>query len=237
MKLVIIDYGAGNTRSVKFALERLGIEPVLSRDKEVIAGADKIIFPGVGHAKAAMEVLVADELATFIPQLKQPVLGICLGMQLMCKHSEEGDTPCLGIINETVKLFEPKLKVPHTGWNQCIIAEGKPHFDSAQCDIPSIQTSDKDEEACQSERSRRQVLPLDETSPSGLPQQAIPTIAPYYYFVHSYYVPVNQYTTFSCNYINDFSAAFKKDNFYGAQFHPEKSGPAGEEYLKWFLAQ
>lgn len=186
MKLVIIDYGAGNTKSVKFALERLGLAPVLSNDKEVIAGADKIIFPGVGHAKAAMEVLTANGLHTFIPQLKQPVLGICLGMQLLCAHSEEGDIPCLGIIDETVKLFEPKLKVPHTGWNQCRDAQGE--------------------------------------------------ATAHYYFVHSYYVPVNPYTTLSCNYINDFSAAVQKDNFYGAQFHPEKSGLAGEQYLKWFLA-
>ncbi len=220
MKLVIIDYGAGNTKSVKFALERLGLAPVLSNDKEVIAGADKIIFPGVGHAKAAMEVLTANGLHTFIPQLKQPVLGICLGMQLLCAHSEEGDIPCLGIIDETVKLFEPKLKVPHTGWNQCAIAEGMSRFDSAQHDIPS-EEDDQNKEACQSERSRRQVLPTE--------------LAPYYYFVHSYYVPVNQFTTLSCNYINNFSAAVQKDNFYGAQFHPEKSGLAGEEYLKWFL--
>ncbi len=199
MKLVIIDYGAGNTKSVKFALERLGLAPVLSNDKEVIAGADKIIFPGVGHAKAAMEVLTANSLHTFIPQLKQPVLGICLGMQLLCAHSEEGDIPCLGIIDETVKLFEPKLKVPHTGWNQTRI--------------------------CHAEE--RSILPLAVEGEEN---------APYYYFVHSYYVPVNPYTTLSCNYINNFSAAVQKDNFYGAQFHPEKSGAAGEQYLKWFLA-
>jgi glutamine amidotransferase len=204
MKLVIIDYGAGNTKSVKFALGRLGLAPVLSNDKEVIAGADKIIFPGVGHAKAAMEVLAANGLHTFIPTLKQPVLGICLGMQLLCAHSEEGDIPCLGIIDETVKLFEPKLKVPHTGWNQCEhVVDGN----SQKARFLTSETSVRNDKS-----------------------------TAHYYFVHSYYVPVNQYTTLSCNYINDFSAAVQKDNFYGAQFHPEKSGLAGEQYLKWFLA-
>jgi glutamine amidotransferase len=116
-----------------------------------------------------------------IPQLKQPVLGICLGMQLMCKFSEEGNTDCLGIINETVKLFEPKLKVPHVGWNK------------------TIETDE------------------------------------WYYFVHSYYVPKNEFTTMSCNYITEFSAAVQKDNFYAVQFHPEKSGKTGEVFLKKFM--
>jgi glutamine amidotransferase len=131
-------------------------------------------------------------------------------MQLLCAHSEEGDIPCLGIINETVKLFEPKLKVPHTGWNQTRICHAEER---------SILPLGVADDVCQPERSRR---PQEET--------------PYYYFVHSYYVPVNPYTTLSCNYINNFSAAVQKDNFYGAQFHPEKSGLAGEQYLKWFLA-
>ena len=185
MKLVIINYGAGNTQSVKYAFQRLGVNPVLSDDKEEILSADKIIFPGVGHAKAAMDVLKEKGLDVLIPQLKQPVLGICLGMQLMCKFSEEGNTDCLGIIDETVKLFEPKLKVPHVGWNQTT--------DNGQ------QTTD-----C-------------------------------FYFVHSYYVPKNEFTTLTCSYINKFSAAVQKDNFYAVQFHPEKSGKAGEEFLKKFI--
>ena len=188
MKLVIINYGAGNTQSVKFAFQRLGINPVLSDNKEEILSADKIIFPGVGHAKAAMDVLKEKGLAILIPQLKQPVLGICLGMQLMCKFSEEGNTNCLGIINETVKLFEPKLKVPHVGWNTI-----KSAIDNSQSAIN------------------------------------------YFYFVHSYYVPKNEFTTLSCNYITEFSAAVQKDNFYAVQFHPEKSGKAGEAFLKQFL--
>lgn len=184
MKLVIIDYGAGNTQSVKFAFERMGVNAVLSDDAEVITGADKIIFPGVGHARAAMDVLQQKQLDVLIPALKQPVLGICLGMQLMCKHSEEGNTPCLGIFDETVKLFEPILKVPHIGWNT------------------TTGTNDKDD---------------------------------WYYYVHSYYVPQSEFTTLSCNYILPFSAAMRKGNFTGVQFHPEKSGKAGEEFLKQFI--
>jgi len=181
MKLVIINYGAGNTQSVKFAFQRLGITPVLSDSKEEILSADKIIFPGVGHAKAAMDVLKQKGLDIIIPQLKQPVLGICLGMQLMCRFSEEGNTDCLGIFDESVKLFEPKLKVPHIGWNK----------------------TDGNNE--------------------------------WYYFVHGYYVPQNEFTTFSCNYITQFSAAIQKENFSAVQFHPEKSGKAGENFLKIFI--
>ncbi|HLP20186.1 MAG TPA: imidazole glycerol phosphate synthase subunit HisH [Chitinophagales bacterium] len=188
MKLVIIDYGAGNARSVKFAFQRLGIHPVLSGDKEEILSADKVVLPGVGHAKPAMEVLKNKGLDILIPQLKQPVLGICLGMQLMCRYSEEGNTDCLNILDAEVKLFEPKLKVPHVGWNQ----------------------------------TTGEWLSTGNNS--------------WYYFVHSYYVPKNKYTTLTCDYINGFSAAIQKDNFYAVQFHPEKSGPAGEALLKNFIA-
>lgn len=186
--MVIIDYGAGNTQSVKFALQRLGAEPVLSGDRDEILGADKVIFPGVGHAKAAMSSLKEKELHLLIPQLKQPVLGICLGMQLMCRFSEEGNTECLGILNEQVKLFPAALKVPHTGWNTV----------SGNCKLANAD-------------------------------------ADWFYFVHSYYVPQNSNTTLSCNYILDFSAAIQKDNFYGVQFHPEKSGAAGDKLLHQFL--
>jgi glutamine amidotransferase len=188
MKLVIINYGAGNTQSVKYAFQRLGLNPVLSDNKEEILSADKIIFPGVGHAKAAMDVLKEKNLHTLIPDLKQPVLGICLGMQLMCKFSEEGNTECLGIIDETVKLFEPKLKVPHVGWNKSV--------GSWQLTVDSEN---------------------------------------WYYFVHSYYVPKNEFTTLTCNYITEFSAAIQKNNFYAVQFHPEKSGRTGEALLKNFI--
>ncbi|MES2622404.1 MAG: imidazole glycerol phosphate synthase subunit HisH [Bacteroidota bacterium] len=200
MKLVIINYGAGNTQSVKFAFQRLGVNPLLSDDKEEILSADKIIFPGVGHAKAAMDVLKQKGLDVLIPQLKQPVLGICLGMQLMCKFSEEGTTDCLGIINEAVKLFEPKLKVPHVGWNT-VRSEVRSLKSEADTDLFNIghRTSD------------------------------------YFYFVHSYYVPKNEFTMMSCNYITEFSAAVQKDNFYAVQFHPEKSGKTGEAFLKKFM--
>jgi imidazole glycerol-phosphate synthase subunit HisH len=198
MKLVIINYGAGNTQSVRFAFERLGITPILSDDKQEILSADKIIFPGVGHARAAMDVLKEKGLDVLIPNLKQPVLGICLGMQLFCRHSEEGNTPCLGILDETVQLFEPKMKVPHIGWNT---------------------TSPNPSEGGAYSSPSRRLGGVD-----------------YFYFVHSYYVPRNEFTTLSCNYITEFSAAIQKDNFYGVQFHPEKSAKAGEDLLRNFIA-
>jgi glutamine amidotransferase len=188
MKVVIIDYGAGNTQSVKFAFNRLGINPVLSSNANEIVTADKVIFPGVGHASSAMAALRANGLNTVIKNLRQPVLGICLGMQLLCNHSEEGHTDCLGIINETVRLFEPKLKVPHMGWNTT---------------------------------TGNWLMPG--------------TAANWFYFVHSYYVPVCTATTLGCDYITPFSAAVQKDNFYGTQFHPEKSGAAGETLLRKFI--
>lgn len=192
MKLVIIDYGAGNVQSVKYALNRLGIDAILSNDPQVIKSADKIIFPGVGAAKPAMEALKENGIDELIPTLSQPFLGICLGMQLMCAHSEEGDVQGLGIIDANVQKFQGKEKVPHMGWNnlsklKSALFEG---FD-AQDQL---------------------------------------------YFVHSYYVPVNEYTIAECNYINNFSAAIQKDNFYACQFHPEKSGDAGEQLLKKFIA-
>ena len=117
MEIVIIDYGAGNVKSVQYALNRLGVNPILSEDKEVILKADKVIFPGVGSAGAAMQQLNADGLVDIIPQLKQPVLGVCLGMQLMCNHSQEGETKGLGIFDVNVVKFEGKEKIPHMGWN------------------------------------------------------------------------------------------------------------------------
>ena len=117
MKVAIIDYGAGNTQSVKYALKRLGCEGVLTSDKEVISNSDKVIFPGVGQASSAMNKLQSEGLDLLIPNLKQPVLGICLGMQLMCNFSEEGNTECLKIFNSKVKKFDNSLKVPQIGWN------------------------------------------------------------------------------------------------------------------------
>lgn len=193
MKVVLIKYNAGNIQSVSFALERLGIDFIITDDKEEIQSADKVIFPGVGEASTTMEYLRNKKLDSLIRDLKQPVLGICLGMQLMCRHSEENDTECLGIFDQPVKRFIPQgeMKVPHMGWNQLKLREGW----------------------------------LD----PGLENKNA-------YFVHSYFVPVNTHTSAVTDYINPFSAAIHRDNFYAVQFHPEKSAQAGELVLKSFFA-
>lgn len=193
MKVVLIKYNAGNIQSVSFALERLGIDFTITDDNETIRAADKVIFPGVGEASTTMKYLKDKQLDSLIRDLTQPVLGICLGMQLMCKHSEENDTQCLGIFDEEVKRFIPAgdMKVPHMGWNQLELKDGW----------------------------------LDRTLEN---ENA--------YFVHSYYVPVNRYTSAVTEYINSFSAALHRDNFYAVQFHPEKSARAGEVVLKSFFA-
>ena len=192
MKVVIIHYDAGNTQSVGFALDRLQVPYTISSHPEDIAQADKVIFPGVGEAGSAMRFLEERNLDGLIKTLRQPVLGICLGMQLLCNHSEESDTRCLGVFDLGVKRFEPTdtAKVPHTGWNNLINTKG---------------WITKDFER---------------------------TFA---YFAHSYYVPVNRYTVAETEYILPFSAAMQKKNFYGVQFHPEKSGEGGARLLKLFL--
>lgn len=201
MKVVIIDYKAGNIRSVDFALQRLGINATVSADKEILQSADKVIFPGVGHAQAAMLQLKKANLDTFIPTLKQPVLGICLGMQLLCLHTEEGNTKGLGIFDTKVKAFQPHHptnKVPHMGWNATENLKGC-LFDSTF---------------------------FNKVKENNLPQ---------FYFVHSYYAELCQDTVATCDYILPFSAVLQKNNFYAAQFHPEKSAEAGEELLKNFF--
>ncbi|AKD04794.1 imidazole glycerol phosphate synthase subunit HisH [Pontibacter korlensis] len=192
MNLVIVDYKAGNVQSVMFALERLGVQATLSADAETIRAADKVIFPGVGEASSAMAQLKARNLEKLLPTLEQPFLGVCLGMQLLCQHSEEGDTDLLGIIPLPVKRFQTDLKVPHMGWNQ----------------LENLKS------------------PLFE----GMQEKE------YVYYVHSYYVPESEYTIAQSAYPTPFSAALKYKNFYAAQFHPEKSGPAGSQLLKNFLA-
>ncbi len=191
MKIVIIDYGAGNIQSIKFAIQRLGFEAVLSSNEAEIKAADKVIFPGVGEASSAMKMLRQSKLDTLIPTLKQPVLGICLGMQLMCSHSEEGETTGMSIFEVPVIKFNNSVKVPQIGWNQ-ISNLGSSLFK----DINELE---------------------------------------YVYLVHSYYVPVCPETIASSEYGVKFSTALKKDNFYGVQFHPEKSSNAGENILKNFL--
>ena len=194
MNVAIIKYNAGNIYSVDYALKRLGLEAVITADKEVLQKADRIIFPGQGEAAKTMQYLQEHRLDELIKGLKQPVLGICIGMQLMCKYSEEGNTDCLGIFDAEVVRFRPQKhedKVPHMGWNN----------------IYNLKSS---------------------LFPEQLEKQFV-------YFVHSYYVPVNEYTVATSDYIQPFSAALKKDNFYATQFHPEKSGKVGEDILKNFL--
>lgn len=194
MDVAIIKYNAGNIYSVSYALKRLGINPVITADPELLGKADKVIFPGVGEAQTTMDHLKANGLDTIIRELKQPVLGICLGMQLMCRYSEEGDATCLGIFDTEVKRFIPQVhedKVPHMGWNTITDLKGE---------LFSEQLENK-----------------------------------FVYFVHSYYVPVNEYTAATTEYILPFSASLHKDNFYATQFHPEKSGSVGELILSNFL--
>lgn len=194
MNTVIIKYNAGNIYSVDYALKRLGVEANVTANMEEISKADKVIFPGVGEAATTMKYLQETGLGKFIKELKQPVLGICLGMQVMCNHSEEGDVDCLGIFDIGVKKFIPqrhKDKVPHMGWNT---------INRTNSDL--FKGFGKDE---------------------------------FVYFVHSFYVPVNEFTAAETDYILPFSAALHKGNFYATQFHPEKSGKVGERILKNFL--
>ncbi len=194
MKVVVVKYNAGNICSVDYALRRLGIEAMVTSDKEKLQAADKVIFPGVGEAKTTMAFLQASGMDVLIKNLRQPVLGICLGMQLMCRHSEEGDVDGLGIFDTDVRRFvslRHEDKVPHMGWNTITDFSG-PLF-------------------------------------AGLGDEAC------VYFVHSYYVPLNNCTAAVTDYIQPFSSALHKDNFYATQFHPEKSGSVGEHILRNFL--
>lgn len=195
MSTVIIQYNAGNIQSVLYALERLGVAALVTDDPIKIKAADRVIFPGVGEASTAMQYLKERQLDILIQNLKQPVLGICLGMQLMCTYSEENNTNCLGIFNEQVKQFRPEnnsIKVPHMGWNT----------------IKHLQT------------------PLFK----GVEENS------YAYFVHGYYASIGEHTIAQTNYILDYSSALHKDNFYGVQFHPEKSAKAGEQIIQNFLS-
>ena len=194
MKIAIIKYNAGNNFSVECALRRLGYEATVTDNPDEIRQADKVIFPGVGEARSAMEYLREHGLDMVIKSLTQPVLGICIGQQLMCRHSEEGDVDCLGIFDVDVKRFDASasdIKIPHMGWNTISLSK-------------------------------------EDFIPSTLEGK-------YVYYVHSYYVPVNEATIATTNYILPYSAALHKDNFYATQFHPEKSGDIGEQILKSFI--
>ena len=194
--IVIIKYNAGNIQSVLYALERIGVSAKVTANHEEILAADKVIFPGVGEASSAMNSLKENNLDQLIKNLTQPVLGICVGMQLLCKYSEENDTECLGIFDEPVKLFKPNvsnaLKVPKIGWNN----------------LYNLQS------------------PLMQ----GVAENS------YCYFVHSYYVPLSEHTIATADYVQPYSAAIHKNNFYGVQFHAEKSSKTGESILNNFLS-
>jgi imidazole glycerol-phosphate synthase subunit HisH len=193
MKLAIIDYKAGNTQSLYYVLQNIGIEATITNDIERIQSADAIILPGVGHAKAAMENLVATGVDKIIPNLKQPFLGVCVGLQLMCNHSEEGDVKCLGIFDTNIIQFKSAvLKVPHMGWNTVL---------QSKTDLFNNISEEQ-----------------------------------HVYYVHSYYPQLCGSTIGVTNYVQPFSAALAKNNFYACQFHPEKSGKTGQQILKNFLA-
>lgn len=194
MKIAIIKYNAGNVASVMYALDRIGMNYSWTDEEEEIRTADKVIFPGVGEASTAMAFLREKQLDRLIPTLKQPVLATCIGMQLLCKYSEENDTTCMGVFDVVIKRFQSTdLKIPHVGWNSI----------EAQGQNPLMKGLNASE---------------------------------YVYFVHSYYAPLNPYTSAICDYVQPFSAMLQKDNFYAAQFHAEISGQAGQRVIENFLA-
>ncbi len=191
MTVAVVRYNAGNIQSVRHALNRLGVEPEVTDDPEALRSADRVIFPGVGEASSAMRYLAARGLDSVVASLAQPVLGICLGLHLLCAHSEEADTECLGVYPEVVRRFPPHGKIPHMGWNTISSVRG-PLFDGV-------------------------------------------TEGSHMYFVHGYYADEGPETTARCEYIVPFSAALSRGNFHAVQFHPEKSGEAGERVLANFL--
>lgn len=191
MKVSIVKYNAGNVQSVLFALERIGVNAIVTDNIEELNSSDKVIFPGVGEASSAMQYLKSKNLDELIVNLKQPVLGICLGMQLMCKYSEEGNTNCLGIFDNNIKLFKGDIKVPQIGWNN--------------------------------------IYELKTNLYQGIKENE------YMYFVHSYYAEVSEYTIAKTNYGIEYSSSLQKNNFYAAQFHPEKSSDAGQLLLENFI--
>lgn len=216
--MVIIQYNAGNIQSVRYALQRIGAEATVTDDPALIRAADRVIFPGVGEASTAMDYLKERGLDNVIRDLRQPVLGICLGMQLMCAYSEENDTDCLGIFEESVRLFKPggAGAAPPGSEDPATGAEPRPAAAGSALKVPQI--------------GWNTIYDLATPLFNGLAEEA------YVYFVHSYYASLGQHTIATTDYVLPYSAALQRDNFYGVQFHPEKSAGVGETILKNFLS-
>lgn len=222
MKLVIIKYNAGNIQSVLYALERIGMEAVVTDDHAQIKTADKVIFPGVGEASTAMNYLKERGLDTVIKNLEQPVLGICLGMQLMCAYSEENNTQCLGIFDEQVKWFQSLKSDP---------SSAKSYPQSAKSALPS------ENSYAQSAKSAIKVPQIGWNNIYNLKTDLFKEVPEnsYCYFVHGYYAALGEHTIATTDYIQPYSSGLHKNNFYGVQFHPEKSAAVGEQILKNFI--
>ena len=209
MKVVIIKYNAGNVQSVRYALQRLGVEPIITDNPDEIHGAEKVIFPGVGNAASAMQYLKDRQLDKLIRSLKQPVLGICLGLQLLCSHTEEGDTPCLNIFDTKVKLFKED-NISNLNASEMVIGAPPLHK------VPQVGWND--------------LYELNSTLFNKVNEHT------FVYYVHSYYAELSTNTIAKTRFMLPYSAALKKDNFYAVQFHPEKSGEKGQQMIQNFLS-
>jgi glutamine amidotransferase len=221
MNIAIIKYNAGNIQSVLYALERIGVEAMVTDDPGQLSAADKVIFPGVGEASTAMSYLKERKLDSLIRDLKQPVLGICLGLQLMCRYSEENDTECLGIFGEEVKKFDPGgapagvlVNVGHNEKERAgVVSAGADIV--ANLKVPQIGWNN--------------IYDLRSGLFEGVAEKS------YCYFVHGYYAALGAHTIATTDYVQPYSSGLHRDNFYGVQFHPEKSAQTGAQILKNFL--
>jgi glutamine amidotransferase len=213
MNVTIVKYNSGNIQSVLYALERIGLEAIVTDDHAAIQSADKVIFPGVGEASTAMQYLRERNLDKLLTSLTQPVLGICLGMQLMCSYSEENDTDCLNIFQEQVKKFDPSI----TGSTVTSILTGQPSIKTgSELKVPQIGWNN--------------IFDLKTDLFKNVPENS------YVYLVHSYYAALGEHTIATTDYVHPYSTGLHVRNFYGVQFHPEKSAGTGEQILKNFLS-